>query len=36
MNLTAGAPKEMPLGYIYVISRGLNFESNEELGEKGH
>ncbi len=27
MNLTAG---------IYMIFRGLNFESNEELGEKGH
>ncbi len=27
MNLTAG---------IYMIFRGLNFESNEELGEKDH
>ncbi len=43
MNLTEGAPQEspklrvqVPLGCIYVIFRGLNFESNEELGEKGH
>ncbi len=41
MNLTAGAPWEspklraqVPLGYIYMIFRGLNFESNEELGKK--
>jgi len=36
MNLTIGALQEVPLGCIYLIFRGLNFESNEELGENGH
>ncbi len=34
MNLSADALKQMPLGYICLIFRGLNFESNDELEKK--
>ncbi len=43
MNLTAGAQQESPelrvqapLWRICLIFQGLNFECNQELGEKGH
>jgi hypothetical protein len=35
-NLSAGAPQEVPLGYIWSIFRGINFENNADIGQIGH
>ena len=32
---TVGAPKEVPLGYIHVVFRGLKICSDAEIGRKG-